>query len=451
MVKLTGVLSSLGSKKILVAGDLMLDTYTIGKVRRISPEAPVAVVQVHKEEHRPGGAGNVILNLISMGVEVAALGRIGDDIYGSFLLDAFSKEGVDISGLMQQPGYMTPVKNRIIADSQQIVRVDHEVISPLPEMLEQQICEKLPILMQGIHLVAISDYGKGFLSHTLLNALIEYAKSAGIPIISDPKGVDFAKYSGSTIIKPNLSEAYTASNLPSDASLDQVAEKVLLLSQSDMVMVTRSEHGISLFHKDGGRQDFPVRVREVKDVTGAGDTVLAMLACALANELSVLEAVQLSNIAAGLAIERFGCARITLGDLARRLLEFDVVNKIFDEEHFFALKKALEGREYVLLSLTSMQGLTSIIFNSIRQISAQEGVELVIYVRDAEPDTEFINILAALHDVNFIFLSSAALKGFCDQLIPREVFVLDTDGLKKIGSINALVFSEQLTPNEKIK
>lgn len=439
MVKLTGVLNSLGSKKILVAGDLMLDTYTIGKVRRVSPEAPVAVVQVHKEEHRPGGAGNVILNLISMGAEVAALGRIGGDVYGSFLLEAFSKEGVDVRGLMQQPGYQTPVKNRIIADSQQIVRVDHEAITPLPEMFEQQICEKLPLLMQGVHLVAISDYGKGFLSQSLLSTLIEHAKSAGIPIISDPKGVDFAKYSGSTIIKPNLSEAYTASNLPAEAPLDQVAEKVLSLSQSDILMVTRSEHGISLFHKNGGRQDFPVRIREVKDVTGAGDTVLAMLACGLANELTIHEAVQLSNIAAGLAIERFGCARITLGDLARRLLEFDVVNKVFDKEHFFALKKALQGREYNVLSLTGAHGLTSAIFNSIRQISAQDGAELLVFVRDAEPDAEFVSILAALHDVDFIFLSSAALKSFCDKLAPREVFVLDQEGLKQMDSVNALV------------
>ena len=131
-------------------------------------------------------------------------------------------------------------------------------------------------------------------------------------MIADPKGSDFTKYSGSTVIKPNLSEAFAAAGLPADAPLEQVAARVLEQSQSQTLMVTRSEAGISIFHQDGSRHDFPVRAREVKDVTGAGDTVLAMLACAMANGLSIADAAQLSNIAAGIAIERFGCARISL-------------------------------------------------------------------------------------------------------------------------------------------
>lgn len=431
MVKLTGILNRLASKKVLVAGDFMLDTYTVGKVRRISPEAPVAVLQVQKEEHRPGGAGNVVLNLVSLGAEVVALGRVGEDACGDFLKADFAKEGVHVSGLVAQKGYRTPVKNRVIADNQQIVRIDHEEVSPLPEMVEQQICERLPELMQGVQIVAISDYGKGFLTRSLLSAIIEYARSARIPVISDPKGIDFAKYSGSTIIKPNLSEAYSAANLPLDAPLEQAAEKVLQQAQADVLMVTRSEHGISLFYKEGLRQDFPVRIKEVKDVTGAGDTVLAMLACALANELPLSEAAQLSNVAAGIAIERLGCARVTLGDLARRLLQFDVANKVFDEEHIHALKKALEGREYAVLSLSGAAGLSSSMFNAIKQLSEKQGCELLVYVRDTAPDPEFINILAALHDVDFIFLSGAGIKGLSEQLTPSEVYVLDTTTLVK--------------------
>jgi D-beta-D-heptose 7-phosphate kinase/D-beta-D-heptose 1-phosphate adenosyltransferase len=435
MVRLTGVLNRLDLKKVLVVGDFMVDAYTIGKARRISPEAPVAVVQVQKEEYRPGGAGNVVLNLVSMGAEVITVGRVGNDFYGSFLKDEFSREGIDVSGIFVQPGYCTPVKNRIIADSQQIVRIDHEQVTPLPELLEEEICKKLPQLMEGVQVVAISDYGKGVLSRSLLNTLIDHARALGIPVISDPKGADFAKYAGSYIIKPNLSEAYSAAGLPAEAPLDQVAEKVLQLSQSDILMVTRSEHGISLFYKEGHRQDFPVRIREVKDVTGAGDTVLAMLACALANKLSLPEAVQLSNIAAGIAIERFGCARITLGDLANRLLDFDADNKVFDEGHAFAMKKALESKEYVILNLTGSQGLTSAIFNAIRKLASETSKELVLYVRDEKPAEEFIDILAAIHDVRFIFLSNNGLKALTEYLSPKKIYHLENNILEEMSSL----------------
>lgn len=423
MVKLTGVLSRLGKKKVLVAGDLMLDTYTVGKAKRISPEAPVAVVQVQRSEHRPGGSGNVILNLISLGAQVVALGRVGRDAHGAILKDCFVKENVELLGIVEQEGYQTPIKNRIIADNQQMLRIDHESISPLPEMLEQEICEKLPILMEGVDIVAISDYGKGFLSRSLLSALIEAARSMNIPVISDPKGIDFSKYCGSTIIKPNLSEAYSAANLPTDAPLDMAAEKVLRLTQADVLMITRSEHGISLFYKEGCREDFPVQIREVKDVTGAGDTVLAVLAYAIASELTLAEATQLANVAAGIAIEHMGCARVTLGDLARRLLLFDVENKVFDGEHIFALKQALETKKYAVLSVSGERGLTSDIFNAIRKISANS--DLIVFVRDENPDPQFVNILAALHDVNFIFVCSNSLQNLCEQISPHQAYTLN--------------------------
>lgn len=435
MVKLTGVLNRFSERKILVAGDFMLDTYTIGKAKRISPEAPVAVIHVQKEEHRPGGAGNVILNLVSLGAQVVVLGRIGDDASGLFLKDHFIQEGVDTKGLVLQKSYKTPVKNRVIADNQQIVRIDHEEIVPLPEALEQDICDKLPLWLEGVELVAISDYGKGFLTDTLLAALIDCARLAGIPVISDPKGIEFAKYSGSTIIKPNLSEAYAAANLPLTAPLDQVAEKVLKASNADVLMITRSEEGISLFYKEGRREDFPVRIREVKDVTGAGDTVLAVLATALANGLSLAEAAQISNVAAGIAIERLGCARVTLNDLARRLLEFDVVNKVFSEEHTFALQKALEKKNRRLLSVSGSDGLTSAIFSTIQDLSQGHDSELLVFVRDSQPDEKFINILAALHNVDFILVHSGGIRHLCEQLDPAEVYSYENNRLEKVALI----------------
>ncbi len=352
MVRLTGTFSRLERKKILVIGDILLDTYTIGKARRISPEAPVAIVHVLREEHRLGGAGNVLLNLVAMGCDVVAVGRVGNDLAGERLLRAFEEEEIDRRGVVVQDHYPTPIKNRVIADNQQIVRVDHEQILPLPVELEERVIAALPLLLQEVKVIAISDYGKGFLSRRLLQAVIKAARERSIPIIADPKGIEFDKYAQATILKPNLSEAYAAAGLPREAPLDLVATKVLQLSNAEMLMVTRSEEGISLFSRTGERQDFPVRAREVKDVTGAGDTVLAMLACALASDLTVAEAIQLSNVAAGIAIERVGCARISLSDLARRLLEQDVGNKIFDQEHLFALQQALHGRKFAVLGLS---------------------------------------------------------------------------------------------------
>jgi D-glycero-beta-D-manno-heptose-7-phosphate kinase len=438
MVKLAGTLSRLQQVKVLVVGDIFLDSYTIGRARRISPEAPVVVVQAQREEHRPGGTGNVILNLVSMGCHVKAMGRVGCDAAGSLVLQSLQDQAVDTCGIVRETGYATPVKNRVIADNQQIVRIDHEKITPLPELLEQQVIDLLPQALNEVKVIAISDYGKGFLSRPLLEALILQGKLKGIPIIADPKGCDFTKYRGSTIIKPNLSEAFTASGLPPEAPLEHVAACVLEHSQSEALMLTRSEAGISLFHREGTRQDFPVRIREVKDVTGAGDTVLAMTACAIGNGLSLSEAAQLSNIAAGLAIERFGCARISLAELARRLLEHDVMNKIFDEEHLYALQKALFGRKFAILGLSGHQGMTSKIFTNLRLLSQNQEQDLLVFIKDAQPSEEFISLLASLQEVNFILLNSASLQRLCLLAAPDAVYEVNGNDFFKHETAAAL-------------
>lgn len=430
MVRLTGPFSRIGVSKVLVAGDLILDTYTVGKARRISPEAPVAVLNVQSEEHRPGGAGNVILNLISLGSEVIALGRVGADEAAGQLKGFLENEGASVYGILAQTGYKTPVKNRIIADGQQIVRVDHEQIMPLSEEMEAKILAVLPKLLDDVQIVALSDYGKGFLSKNVLRAIIDQAQERNIPIVADPKGIDFTKYEGATIIKPNLGEAYAAANLTLDASLEDVAARIFETVKAEYVMITRSEAGISVFHKIQGRRDFPVSVREIKDVTGAGDTVLAMLASAIASGLVMDEAVQLCNVAAGIAIERFGCARVTLSDLARRLFENDDENKIFDEEHLFALQEALRGCKTILLGISGDKGLTGPIFKSIKKLAHRKDWELLVYVRDLNPDEAFIEMLSSMHDVSFIILNAHSLRSLCNLIEPDEVYVLQDSELK---------------------
>ncbi len=424
MVKLAHMLSRLNPVKILVVGDMLLDTYTMGKARRISPEAPVAVVNVQREEHRPGGAGNVVLNLLSLGAQVVAVGRIGKDWAGQTLINALNQENVDTRMIVFQEAYPTPVKNRIIADNQQIVRVDHEQIVPLHESVEQFIIDHLPQILEDITVVAISDYGKGFLTSTLLEAIIHQAKKRGIPIITDPKGTDFKKYRGTTIIKPNLSEAFAAAKLPSHAPLEQVASAVLEQTKAELLMLTRSEAGISLFENSGIRSDFPVHAKEVKDVTGAGDTVLAMLTYSIANQLTYEESAQLCNVAAGIAIEHVGCARVSLSDLAFRLFEYNLSNKVFDHEHLFVLKEVLKRKPFSLIKISQMNQLTHALFQSIKKM-AQETESLLIYVEDVKPHELFIEMLASLKEVSFIVLHLDSLKTLCQCATPKETYAFD--------------------------
>lgn len=307
--------------KIAVIGDFLLDAYTMGKVFRISPEAPVAVVHVEREEKKAGGAGNVVLNLLSLGLEVLPIGRIGDDITSDALSSALAREGVSLNALFLEKGYITPLKNRIVAENQQIVRVDHETLTPLSLPLEKRLIKSLPSLLEGVSLLAVSDYGKGFVSEALLKALVDYSHATHTPLLVDPKGSDFVKYKGCTLLKPNLKEAYEASNSSSKASLDEVARHLFTLTDAEALLITRAGDGMTLFEKSQGRTDFPSSVREVKDVTGAGDTALAALCLGLSQKLTLQESVRLSNIAAGLSVEHFGCARISLKDLQASLVK----------------------------------------------------------------------------------------------------------------------------------
>lgn len=440
MVKLIGMLSGFSPVNVLVVGDFMLDTYTTGKIRRISPEAPVSILHVQKEESLPGGAGNVALNLASLGAKVFAVGRIGFDNAGDVLKESLEKEGVNIEGLVYQKGFKTPVKNRLIADAQQVLRVDFETVAPLPHDVEERVANVILKHLEVVQIVAISDYGKGLLSNALLSKIISRAREKQIAVIVDPKGDDFSKYAGATIIKPNLSEAVSAAKLSPSACIENVAGSLLEKSKAEMVLITRSEAGMSLFSKTGGCIDFPVRSKEVKDVTGAGDTVLAMLSVALANHLDVKIAIQLSNIAAGLAIERLGCARINLSDLSERLLEFDIDNKIFDEEHLFALQQALKGRRYVVMGITSHEGMSTAVFKSIKKLSSKDTErKLIVYVMDNRPDEEFVSLLASLAEVDFIVLKCESLKNLCEIIHPHQVYVMEEGRLVMLDHATALL------------
>jgi rfaE bifunctional protein kinase chain/domain len=424
---LTGAFNGFRSFKALVVGDFMLDTYTTGRVKRISPEAPVQVLEVFKEESRPGGAGNAALNLIALGGSVSVIGRIGKEAEGNELKEGLRLEGAETRGLLIEKGYRTPIKNRLIADSQQLLRVDFETIQEIDPQVEEEAMLLLKEMIPKVEVVALSDYGKGFLSNRLIQEAIRIAKKSHVPCIVDPKGSDFTKYRGATILKPNLGEAFAAAKMGAGASLDAVAKEILRISDVEQLLITRSEAGMSLFNATGERSDFPVRSRQVKDVTGAGDTVLAMISLGLANRLELSLSVQMANIAAGIAIEKVGCATVRLTEVAMRLLETDRHTKIFDESHTYALQQALRDKRYVLLILRPGQPITGDLFRTIDQLSGER--ELVLYTPDA-PE-EFVHFLSCLDGVLAIILQKEKLQQLCQAVHPDEVFSLEDKELKQ--------------------
>ncbi len=412
MVKLPSSFRSIQPFRALCIGDFLLDVYTMGRVKRISPEAPVPVMEGLSQESRPGGAGNVVLNLRALGGHVISVGRIGRDPDGETLTK-------QIPGLLIEPGYRTPVKNRLIADSQQLLRIDFETISSLTPLLEAQAVALLEEQIPNVQVVAISDYGKGFLTPRVLTAAIRIARKANVPVLVDPKGIDFAKYRGCTMIKPNLSEAYAAAKLPSSAPLDEVAAVLLQHVDAEQLLITRSEAGMSLFERGGKRFDFPVRSKEVKDVTGAGDTVLAMISLGLANRLDMAATIQLANIAAGLSIERLGCVQITLPEIAKRLLDFNEDPKLFDEHHIDALVHALQGKRYSLLRVRAPQEMTNSLLRNIRQMQRP----LIVSLDGFSPADELVYLLSRLSEVDHIVLEEKGLQHLCHLLPPAEELV----------------------------
>jgi len=432
MVKISGAFSHLLPVKVMVIGDFLLDQYTMGKVLRLSPEAPVGVLKVDREKFLAGGAGNVVLNFVSLGVQAFPLGRFGNDTSGRELILCLTREGINVEGLLEHPGYQTPLKNRFLADSQQLLRVDRESIEPLTPALEEEAFKRALKIMEKIDIIAISDYRKGFLSRKLISNIINEARQRAIAVIVDPKGDDFTMYKGANIIKPNLTEAYLAAKLPKEAPLEQVADVLLTQTGVEYLVITKSEKGISLFDRERRRVDFPVIAREVKDVTGAGDTVLSVLTLGVANQIDISMTAKLCNIAGGMAIERVGCVRLTLADLAARLLEFDVTNKVFDEAHLNALKFVLKGKRFSVLGIENFRGVTASLFKAMQKLKTHND-RLLIYLMDTSYEEDAISLLSALKEVDFIILHKEGLKNLCSTICPDSIYIMEEDELTSLG------------------
>lgn len=335
-------LKNIGKVRALVVGDLILDEYLWGGTERISPEAPVPIVDVVKTDLRLGGAGNVINNLLDLGCQVEVAGVIGDDDNGRLLTDLLEQKNVATGGLQVQTGRTTSRKTRVLANHQQMLRIDAESREELDAAVEKQLLEFVQARIADFNVIFLSDYLKGTLTDTLTAALIGVGRQAGIPVAVDPKGRHYGKYRGASVLTPNRKEAELASDrlLRDEAALLAGGRQLQSDLDLDALLITRSEEGMSLFGADDVHH-IPTQAREVFDVSGAGDTVLALVGAGLAAGLDVLEAATLANVGAGVVVGKLGTSTVTLTELARAASGNPLEGKIHDRD---ALARLLEQR-----------------------------------------------------------------------------------------------------------
>ena len=282
-----GVLKSFPGQRILVVGDLMLDEYVWGSVRRISPEAPVPVVEVQRRSHVLGGAANAAANAAGLRATVLVAGIVGSDDTGVRLRSHLAAQGIGQEGVLIAEGRRpTTTKTRIIAHSQQVVRFDHEDCSDCPAVLEGKLLEYIDACLGRVDACILSDYGKGVVSSNLARRVIDRANSLGKPVIVDPKSADPSRYREATLVKPNLQEASVILGraISTVEDVNAAGTRLLSLFDSSSVLLTRGAAGMSLFERDGDAVHIPAQASEVFDVTGAGDTVVATVAVALGAE-----------------------------------------------------------------------------------------------------------------------------------------------------------------------
>ena len=306
--------------KVLVVGDIMLDRYIHGEVERISPEAPVPVLRHAQRYERAGGAANVAMNLAGLGCQTFLCGFWGEDGEKAELGGLLEKAGIDVTGVVTG-ALPTISKTRIVGRNQQLLRLDIESRDEVPAVDLQRLEERAVGLAGKVHAVILSDYAKGALTDGICMAVIRAARAAGVPVLADPKTPDFSKYSGATTVCPNLGELSVATGVPAHRTEELLTAAKALLAEHEFqfLTVTMSEKGISVLRKDGAPYHSPARAREVFDVSGAGDTVIATLAASLAGGLQVTTAVELANLAAGIVVGKVGTVPIAQHELIAAL------------------------------------------------------------------------------------------------------------------------------------
>lgn len=325
--QLLQIIDGFSHSRILGIGDFILDKFVWGNVSRISPEAPVPVVNVKRESYMPGGSLNVANNIRTLGAKVYPCGVVGRDIEGRVLVKTMRREGIETGGVVVDAKRPTSLKTRIIAHSQQVVRYDRESSENVPAADLKKIFQFVEKKISDVHVVIVEDYGKGLIQPQFVTQVIKLAKRFRKPVLVDPKEKHFSFYKGATGMTPNRKEAFAGyeslfGSSHKTPSLEQVGWGLLKKLQLDFIMITLGEDGMALFQK--GKKavvSIPTTAQEVYDVSGAGDTVIATLALAVARRAPMAQAAMISNLAAGIVVGKLGTATITCDELCARIKE----------------------------------------------------------------------------------------------------------------------------------
>lgn len=347
-------ISKFNQCRVLVIGDLMLDEYLWGDVDRISPEAPVQVVSVRKEDFTLGGSGNVSNNLVSLGAKVLAVGVAGTGLNGKLMLERFKKLGIDVRGIIKDPIRPTTRKTRVIAANQHVLRIDREIRSEISGKPLDKLNAYIEKIVPSVNVVLISDYGKGLVSKALVGNIVQAAKKYRKMTIADPKGLDFSKYAGIHLLTPNSREASLASGIEisDEKTLFEAGAKILKTTSIKNLLITCGKDGMVLFCPKEKPFKISAQARQVYDVSGAGDTVLAVLGLAVASGYSLKESAALANTAAGIVVGKVGTATLSQEELTAAISPYAAPflskNKTMAELPELVSKLKKNGKKIVL-------------------------------------------------------------------------------------------------------
>ena len=440
------LLHAFSKKRILVVGDFILDRYLGGDTERISPEAPVPIMKVEWASEQLGGAGNVVNNIQSMTGNTRVLTYIGCDPVGDRLMGLLTESGADVAHVLRFPEFETIRKVRVVARKQQLVRMDFERVVNAPEKFVDYIHENSAKIFDSIDVVIISDYGKGVVTLDVSQSVINEAKVRNIPVLVDPKGGDWEKYSGATLATPNLSEfsAICGSKIKQSME-DEIrdhSKEICRKYSFSKLLVTRSERGMSLVLSDGSKKDYPVVAKEVIDVSGAGDTVISTMALCIASGFSDDDCCTISNKAASVAVSKFGTSPVTLAELTGvcafsngKVVDIHDIPSL--SEYLHGLKKKIvftngcfdmlhPGHIHSLEVSKSFGDVLVVGLNSDRSVRALKGPE-----RPIIPEGERAYVLKSLSVVDFVVIFDDDTPKTLIEMLSPDVLVKGAEYVDK--------------------
>ncbi len=424
--------------RVLVIGDLMIDEYLWGDVDRISPEAPVQVVAVKKEESTLGGSGNVVNNLAALGARVFAAGVIGTGRNGNMLLKKFGDLGADTEGIIQEHGRPTTRKTRVIAAHQHVLRIDRETKKEISDQTFKKITGFIGKIIPEMDVVLVSDYGKGLITKALMAKIVEAANKHGKITIADPKGLDYSKYSGVTLITPNKKEAALASGveITSSATLTEAGTKILERVNVGSLLITCGKEGMVLFERDNKPYRIRAEARQVYDVSGAGDTVLAVLGLCVASGSSFKVGASVANSAAGIVVGKVGTATVSAEELSSAMMphsdKYKTKQKNLSELSEIVQELKKKGKKIVLTNgcFDLLHAGHIMLFSASKKL----GDILIVAIDDDESvkklkgngrpvigARERVGILSALDSVDYVVVFSSEKLGALIESVRPDV------------------------------